>query len=126
MKPPSYHITCLACTGVTGLGGARHGASAADLEHVRAALAAAGGPRIPSNFTPTARGYDPKDPAMQKACHPDQAAVPSASHILDSRLPNMLHLSCTSPTICCLRKRVLLTGLALAGSGSGLVGRGHA
>ncbi len=48
------------------MGGARSGAPAADLEFVRAALAARGGSRIPDNFTPTAPGFDPKDPAMQR------------------------------------------------------------
>ena len=119
-----HSLSC--CTGPAGMGGARRGASEADLEYVRAALAAAGGPRIPSNFTPTARGYDPGDSAMQKACHSDQAAAPSVSHILGSSSPTMLHLSCASSTICCLRMCALLTGPAPAGGRSGSVGRGHA
>lgn len=48
------------------MGGARHGASAADMDFVRAALAARGGPRIPANFVPTAQGYDPGNPSMQR------------------------------------------------------------
>jgi len=53
---------------VAGMGGARHAASAADTDFVRAALAARGGPRIPANFVPTAQGYDPGNPSMQRVC----------------------------------------------------------
>jgi hypothetical protein len=50
------------------MGGARHGPSAADLEFVRQRLSQRGGAAIPHNFQPTAPGYDPANPAMQRVC----------------------------------------------------------
>lgn len=48
------------------MGGARHGASAADLEFVWQRLAQHGGPAIPQNFVQTAQGYDPGNPSLQQ------------------------------------------------------------
>mmetsp|Transcript_4438 Transcript_4438/g.12800 ORF Transcript_4438/g.12800 Transcript_4438/m.12800 type:complete len:740 (-) Transcript_4438:2240-4459(-) len=56
-----------------GMGGARNGASEADLAFVQSALAARGGTVIPDNFVRTAKAYDPKDPAMQRGRMPQSS-----------------------------------------------------
>ena len=49
----------------TGMGGRRGGAAAEDLAFVEDVLQRRG-PAVPLNFVPTARGYDPSDPSMQR------------------------------------------------------------
>ncbi len=40
------------------MGALREGPSEGDLQYVRQAVAARGGPQVPHNFTPTAPGHD--------------------------------------------------------------------
>ena len=47
------------------MGGHRGGAAAEDLAFVENMLQQRG-PAVPQNFVPTARGYDPSDPSMQR------------------------------------------------------------
>lgn len=87
------------------MGGARSGASAADMAFVREALAGAGGAAIPCNFVRTARGHDPKDPSMKRV-FPCSLVQPlcAASHS-SCRLPStQLTLQMASVTgfgLCC-------------------------
>lgn len=61
------------------MGGARSGASEADLAFVQSALEARGGAVIPDNFVHTAKGYNPKDPAMQLVRAPPRACFASCA-----------------------------------------------
>lgn len=71
----THHLFCMTpkAKPLPGMGGARRGASAADMAFVREALATRGGPTIPLNFVKTARGHDPHDRNIQQGRMPQDS-----------------------------------------------------